>query len=70
MTNSTNETIVYSKAVAYELRLLGFKILHVGVNPEFPQYDCYYFESSSKFQEALNTIAQRRREAKRNGYGA
>ena len=49
MTNSTNETIVYSKAVAYELRLLGFKILRVGVNPEFPQYDCYYFENSSKF---------------------
>lgn len=67
MTKETNTAIVYSKAVAYELRLLGFKILNVGVNPEYPQYDCYYFEDSPKFQEALNTIAQRRREAKRNG---
>lgn len=49
MTNLTNTAIVYSKAVAYELRLKGFKILTVGVNPEYPQYDCYYFEDSPKF---------------------
>lgn len=66
MTNTTNETIVYSRAVAYQLRLQGFKIIRVGVNPSCPQYDCYYFNNTPDFRQALQAAVELIREAKQN----
>lgn len=66
MTNQTKETIVYSRAIAYELRLQGFKIIRVGVNPARPQFDCYYFQSTPEFHFALADLISKRKEAKEN----
>ena len=66
MTNVSNEVIVYSRAIAYQLRLQGFKIIRVGVNPNCPQYDCYYFNNTLEFQNALQAIVKASREAKYN----
>jgi hypothetical protein len=66
MANITNEAIVYSRAIAYQLRLQGFKIIRVGVNPSCPQYDCYYFNNTPEFKQALQTIVRLNREAKQN----
>ena len=56
MTNTSKEAIVYSRAIAYQLRLRGFKIIRVGVNPTCPQYDCYYFNNTPDFQTALQEV--------------
>lgn len=66
MTNVSNEAIVYSRAIAYQLRLKGFKIIRVGVNPNCPQYDCYYFNNTLEFQNALQEVVKASREAKYN----
>ena len=66
MTNITNEAIVYSRAVAYQLRLQGFKIIRVGVNPSCPQNECYYFNNTPELQQALQAAVELIREAKQN----
>lgn len=66
MTKLSNEVIVFSKAMAYKLRLQGFKIIRVGVNPYYPQYDCYYFHNTPNFQAALQELIELNREAKSN----
>lgn len=66
MTNITNEAIVYSRAIAYQLRLQGFKIIRVGVNPSCPQYDCYYFNNTPELRQALQAAVELIREAKQN----
>ena len=56
-----NEKIIYSKWLAYELRKLGFKIIRTDVNPNFPQYDVYVFESTSRLLQEMSRLTQERR---------
>ena len=66
MSKEPKEIVVYNKAIAYELRLQGFKIIRVGVNPHYPQFDCYYFQSTPEFHFALANLISKRKEAKEN----
>ena len=56
-----NEKIIYSKWLAYELRKLGFKIIRTDVNPNFPQYDVYVFENTSRLLQEMSRLTQERR---------
>ena len=47
---------IYTRKVAIKLRERGFKIVKTGINPRFPQYDCYFFLNTDKFQEELTII--------------
>lgn len=51
------EKIIYTKRVAYELRKQGFPIVRVEVNPNKPEFDCYVFENTEVFQQALTVIS-------------
>lgn len=53
-----NEFIIYSRQLAYELRLEGFKILRVEINPYKPQFDCYIFENTDAFQSAFSRLSK------------
>ena len=52
-----SEKIIYTKKVAYKLRQQGFPIVRVEVNPNKPQFDCYVFENTEAFQQALTAIS-------------
>ena len=54
------EYIIYTKWLAIELRKQGFKIVRTDVNPNFPQFDCWVFEDTEKFQKAFKEIANRK----------
>lgn len=51
------EKIIYTKKVAYKLRQQGFPIVRVEANPNKPQFDCYVFEDTKDFQQALTAIS-------------
>lgn len=51
-----SEKIIYTKKVAYQLRKQGFPIVRVEINPNKPQFDCYVFENTKAFQQALTAI--------------
>lgn len=53
------EFTIYSKRLAYELRLQGFKIIRTGINSNFPQYDTYIFEDSHELQMAIKNQKKR-----------
>lgn len=53
------EFIVYTRRIAYELRVQGFKIIRTEVNPNFPQYDTYVFENSSELQNAFRALTRK-----------
>ena len=53
------EFTIYSKRLALELRLKGFKILRTGVNPNHPQFDTYIFENSHELQMAIKNQSKR-----------
>ena len=53
------EFTIYSKRLALELRLKGFKILRTGVNPNYPQFDTYIFEDSHELQMAIKNQSKR-----------
>ena len=53
-----SEKIIYTKRIAYELRKQGFPIVRVDINPHKPQFDCYVFENTVKFQKALTALTQ------------
>lgn len=53
------EFTVYSKRLALELRLKGFKILRTGVNSNHPQFDTYIFEDSHELQMAIKNQSKR-----------
>lgn len=52
------EKVIYTKKVAYKLRQQGFPIVRVEVNPNKPQFDCYVFEDTKAFRQALTTISK------------
>ena len=49
---------IYTRRVAYELRKQGFKLLRVEINPNKPEFDCYVFEVTEGFYEALAAITK------------
>lgn len=53
------EFIIYTRRIAYQLRLQGFKIIRTEVNPNFPQYDTYVFENSPELQKAFLALVQK-----------
>lgn len=57
----TNEKIIFTRWVAYELRKQGFKILRVEPSPSHPELDCWIFQDTIEFQEALRKISQKGR---------
>lgn len=57
-----NETIIFSKWLAYELRKQGFKLLRTDVNRNYPQFDCWVFEDSKELQIAIRNLTSRRKE--------
>lgn len=56
----TNEKIIYTKWVAYELRKKGFPIVRVEINPNKPQFDCYVFAETEEFTKALAAITRKK----------
>ena len=47
------QVVIYSKKLAYTLRQMGFKIIDVGVNEKFPQFDTYIFENTRELNEMI-----------------
>lgn len=54
------EYTIYTKRIAYELRMMGCKLLRTGINQHHPEFLTYIFEDDDKFQEAL-AICQKRK---------
>ena len=48
--------IIYSLRVNLALIEAGFMPIDTIPNPKFPRYDCWIFEYTSEFEEALNKI--------------
>lgn len=57
----TNEKIIYTSWMAYELRKLGYEIIRTEINPKHPHLDCYVFEDSKEFERDLHKISKRGR---------
>lgn len=55
----TKYYIIYTRRIAAALREMGFSIVKVGVNPNKPEFDCYYFEDSKEFQQALSELTRK-----------
>lgn len=51
--------VIYTRRVAVKLRKLGFQIKKVDVNPNKPEFDCYFFEDTPEFQKALTQISRK-----------
>ena len=60
MSNKPKLYTVYSKKVAYQLRELGFKIVEMGINKNYPQFDTYLFIDTPEFQMALSNISNKK----------
>lgn len=48
--------IIYSLRVNLALIEAGFMPINVMPNPKFPKYDCWIFEYTPEFEEALNKV--------------
>ena len=53
----TNERVIYSKRLAFELRKQGFVLLRTDINKNFPQFDVYIFQDDEKLQDAINAYS-------------
>lgn len=55
---------IYTRKLAYELRMLGNKIVRVEANPTKPQFDVYVFKNDERFQssypQALKNLEARK----------
>ena len=51
--------IIYTKRLAIALQKAGFAIIKVGINPNKPEFNCYFFEDSKEFQCALKQLTQK-----------
>ena len=50
---------VYTRRIAYELRLKGFRILRTEINPKHPQFECWIFEKSPELLAAFEELARK-----------
>ena len=48
---------IFTKPLAYALRKLGYRIIKVEPNYNFPQYDVYTFEVSGNFIADFTTLS-------------
>lgn len=53
------QIVVYSKNLAYTLRQMGFKIIDVGINEKFPQFDTYIFENTRELNEIIYKLTNK-----------
>lgn len=58
----TNETIIFSKWLAYELRKQGFRLIRTDVNRNYPQFDCWVFEDSADLHIAIRHLTEKRKQ--------
>ena len=56
MTNK--QVVIYSKNLAYTLRQMGFKIIDVGINEKYPQFDTYIFENTEELNQAVSKLTK------------
>ena len=49
---------VFSKKLAYELRLKGFPCLGTEPSEKFPQYDVYLFPNTPELQETVENYCR------------
>ena len=42
--------IIYTKRVAIALQEAGFAIVQTGINPNKPEFNCYFFEDTKDFR--------------------
>ena len=47
---------VYSRKLAYRLRMLGCEIVKTVPNPQKPEYDAYVFVKDKKFDKAWKSV--------------
>lgn len=52
---------VYSKSMAYYLRLKGFKIEYTAPNRKNLIHDVFYFKNTPELQDAIQTYLNKRR---------
>lgn len=57
MTNK--QVVIYSKKLAYTLRQKGFKIIDVGINEKYPQFDTYIFENTEEINEIIHKLTNK-----------
>lgn len=53
------EKKVYTRRIAYELRLKGFKIIRLEPNPNKPEFNIYVFQSTPELESAFKEIVER-----------
>ena len=54
------EKKVYTRRIAYELRLKGFKIIRLEPNPNRPEFNIYVFQSTPELESAFKEIVEGR----------
>ena len=54
------EYTIFSKWLAYELRVQGFRMIRTDVNKNYPQYDVWVFENSTDLQLAIRCLTTNR----------
>lgn len=47
---------IHSRKLAFQLRLLGFKIVKIEPNMHHPELDVYYFEETPEFLKAFDEV--------------
>ncbi len=55
----TKYYVIYTRWLATSLRNQGFPIIKVKANPNKPEFDCYFFEETDDFKQALNKLTKK-----------
>ena len=53
------EKKVYTRRIAYELRLKGFKIIRLEPNPNRPEFNIYVFQNTPELESAFKEVVER-----------
>lgn len=59
MTNN-KEYVIYTRWLAAELREQGFRLIRVGVNKNFPQFNTFVFEDCEDLHIAMKQLSKRK----------
>lgn len=55
------EYVIYTKWLAAELREQGFRLIRLGVNKNFPQFNTYVFEDCEDLQIAIRQLTRKKK---------
>lgn len=55
-----NEFTIFSRWLAYELRMQGFRFIRMEVNRNYPQFNVWVFEDSAELQMAIKQLTTNR----------